>query len=316
MTDQTQATTPAAFPDLPESLRRERKPVTAQPTPAPAPVARAVGGTPQSLKMIKEAAMAKTEPSKLDRLKAMRIANYEESQRAASEAGRNPEAVAARDRLKAEMKAKAKAAGPQRKPLTFKEGIAKAKHAHYLVRIDDTGPTRMFVLTAKNADGIGRVGEFDQADEARNAAADHHFGLASASAPIYKPAPQQKDTTVSAKKKAKPAAKRSAKAKAAKAKTSKRPAKVKAKVAKAAKVKAKASARKPVKGRTTAAKPSAAGKGADVIAKLKAGWTPATELQAFTGWQPHTLRGFLSRARADHSVEAERREGVTHYRIK
>ena len=319
-------TTPAVdpadgFPNLPESLRRF--PVTAQSTPpAPPPVTR--GGTTTTLKMIKEAAMAKTSaPSKLDQLRALREASYADAEkrsaeakatphRAMDEAGRNPAALAARDRVKAEQKAKA-SAEPKRKPLTFKDGVAKAKHAHYSVALDDSGEHRMFIVTATNAEGVARVGEFDQADAARNAAADHHFGLASNGAPIYKPTPEKKESTVSAKKKPKAKAKKASKAKA----TSKRPAKAKA--AKAVKAKATAAARKPVKGKTSAkapAKAPAVGKGADLIARMQKGWVSAKAVCEEFGWLPHTLRGFLSRTRESHNVEAERREDGTYYRIK
>lgn len=313
----TAAVDPAeGFPELPESLRRQPGAAKPAPTP-PSPVTR--GGTPNTLKMIKEAAMAKTSaPSKLDQLRALREASYADAEKRSAEAkkakpvdeaGRNPAALAARDRVKAEQKEKAKAE-PKRKALTFNNGLAKAKHAHYRVTLDDSGEQRQYFVTAFTAGGEFSVGKFDQPAAARDAAADHHFGLVTSDAPIYKPTPEKKESTVSAKKKPKAKAKKASKAKAA----NKRPAK-----AKAVKAKAKAAARKPVKGKTTAkapAKAPAAGKGADLIARMQKGWVSAKAVCEEFGWLPHTLRGFLSRVRESHNVEAERREDGTHYRIK
>jgi hypothetical protein len=55
-----------------------------------------------------------------------------------------------------------------------------------------------------------------------------------------------------------------------------------------------------------------------MIAALKERWIPMPELLAFTGWLPHTLRGYISRvAKAEGwTLEHDRVDGVTHYRIK
>lgn len=296
MTDTTQATDPAAgFPEMPESLKVANR--------------HKLGGGAQTLKMIKEAAMAKTATPKSDALRAMREQRAAEAEAAAkaNPAGRDPAAVAARERLKADMKAKAKAEGPKRKPLKFVDGRAKAKHALYDVRIDDTGPARQFIVSATFANGeTGRIGEYATAQEARDGAADHHFTLVTTGTPIYKPAPQPKEPTVKAKKKAKATSKK------AKAKKAAKPAKAKAA--------AKANARKPVKGKTAARKPREGGaptKSATTIAALKRAWTSSTALQTELGWLPHTLRGFLSglRTKQGMTIETDRRNDGTYYRI-
>lgn len=53
---------------------------------------------------------------------------------------------------------------------------------------------------------------------------------------------------------------------------------------------------------TPAARPARAatpseGKGEKLIASLTAGWTTMAQIEAATGWQPHTARAFLSRLR-------------------
>lgn len=59
------------------------------------------------------------------------------------------------------------------------------------------------------------------------------------------------------------------------------------------------------------------GKGARLLARLRADWTPATEIAAEYGWQAHTLRGAISTLAKKHAVTVERRkvEGVTSYRV-
>jgi hypothetical protein len=60
------------------------------------------------------------------------------------------------------------------------------------------------------------------------------------------------------------------------------------------------------------------GKGAAMIADLKGRWIPVPELLEFTGWLPHTLRGYISRvAKAEGwTLERDKVDGVTCYRIK
>lgn len=297
MTDQTTTVNdPAAgFPDLPDSLKVANR--------------HKLGGNTQTLKMIKEAAMAKTTgSSKMDQLRALREqrAAEAEAKAEANPAGHDPAAMAARARLKVDNKIKAEAEGPKRKPLKFVDGRAKAKHALYDVRIDDTGAVRQFIVAATLAGGdVARVGEYATAQEARDGAADHHFNLVTNGAPIYKPAPQPKEPTVKANKKAKATSK---KAKTAKGKT-----------AKPVKAKAKANARKPVKGKTAARKPredGAPNKTEIVAAALKKGWASSTALQAELGWQPHTLRGHLSGLRTKGAtIETDRRSDGTYYRF-
>jgi Protein of unknown function (DUF3489) len=70
-------------------------------------------------------------------------------------------------------------------------------------------------------------------------------------------------------------------------------------------------------GKTKNAAPKA-GKGAELLGELKRGWLSVPQMLEFTGWQKHTLRGYVSRtAKAEGwTLEHERRDGVTHYRIK
>jgi Protein of unknown function (DUF3489) len=60
------------------------------------------------------------------------------------------------------------------------------------------------------------------------------------------------------------------------------------------------------------------GKGAAMLADLKERWIPVPELLEFTGWLPHTLRGYISRtAKAEGwTLERDKVDGVTCYRIK
>jgi DNA-binding transcriptional regulator PaaX len=51
----------------------------------------------------------------------------------------------------------------------------------------------------------------------------------------------------------------------------------------------------------------------EMIASAKGATTAA--LMKVTGWQAHTLRAFLSRARQDANIVAERADGETTYRI-
>jgi hypothetical protein len=55
-----------------------------------------------------------------------------------------------------------------------------------------------------------------------------------------------------------------------------------------------------------------------VFAALKERWVPVPELLEFTGWLPHTLRGYISRtAKAEGwTLERDKVDGVTRYRIK
>jgi hypothetical protein len=60
------------------------------------------------------------------------------------------------------------------------------------------------------------------------------------------------------------------------------------------------------------------GKGATMLADLKERWIPVPELLEFTGWLPHTLRGYISRTAKGEGwiLEREKVDGVTRYRIK
>lgn len=82
-----------------------------------------------------------------------------------------------------------------------------------------------------------------------------------------------------------------------------------------------ADAPKPAK---KAAQPASDGqtKGDQVLDALRKDWTSSKALQAQHGWQPHTLRGFLSRARLPEDeggkgveIETDRRKDDTYYRI-
>jgi hypothetical protein len=55
-----------------------------------------------------------------------------------------------------------------------------------------------------------------------------------------------------------------------------------------------------------------------MFADLKQRWIPMPELLEFTGWLPHTLRGYISRtAKAEGwTLERDKVDGVTCYRIK
>lgn len=70
-----------------------------------------------------------------------------------------------------------------------------------------------------------------------------------------------------------------------------------------------------------AAKPAKAGdgksKGEQVVALLKARWTPMADITAATGWLKHTARAFISRLNTKDKmgVETKREDGVTSYRI-
>lgn len=55
----------------------------------------------------------------------------------------------------------------------------------------------------------------------------------------------------------------------------------------------------------------------DTALSMLADWTTLADLMAVTGWQAHTVRGFLSTQAAKQGLKIERQrvEGVTSYRV-
>lgn len=286
------------MPDLPETLKR-----TPEKQAASVNAWREIGERrkAQAANLKPELKVSQPKPgSKLAKLKAQREA----------------EAVNAEKAQKASMLAPGAAAGKaaQVKPLNWKDGTAKARHAYYTVTVNDAAEPRQFQVSAVTAEGTAEIGSSPEAAKAKEIAAEHHAGLVKSGAAIYKPSTKpkadkveadQQESNVSAKKKAKAAKKAKVK---------------KAAAPKKAKGAAKANARKPVKGKTTARKPREAGAPSKkdlTISRLKARWTSAAELGKELGWLPHTFRGFLSglRTKDGLTVESERREDGTYYRI-
>lgn len=55
----------------------------------------------------------------------------------------------------------------------------------------------------------------------------------------------------------------------------------------------------------------------ELLARLKAGWCPASVLCVHFQWQPHSLRGAISTIAKKQGVKIERRkeDGITSYRV-
>jgi hypothetical protein len=83
-------------------------------------------------------------------------------------------------------------------------------------------------------------------------------------------------------------------------------------------------AQRPKPART--AKPATSGRkrgkstgiGAQVIAAIKARWTSIDDLIALSGWQRHTVRGYLSTTAGKQGITIERRkvDGMSQYRVQ
>ncbi|WP_376715841.1 DUF3489 domain-containing protein [Bradyrhizobium japonicum] len=55
----------------------------------------------------------------------------------------------------------------------------------------------------------------------------------------------------------------------------------------------------------------------ELLGQLKTGWCPAPTLARQLGWQPHTLRGAISKLAKKHNLKIERRRenGINQYRL-
>lgn len=86
---------------------------------------------------------------------------------------------------------------------------------------------------------------------------------------------------------------------------------------------ARVAARKPKPAKPTKAKPAAKPRGKRdgvcdrVIAAIRARWTSVDELMKLSGWQRHTLRGYISTRAGKDGFTVERRkvDGVSQYRV-